>query len=111
MFGYSTSSVNLGVQNAHDNINSYQFAGYGSFTGANLFSDALIAYGRHDFTLDRQGVIDVIHGSTSADTFTAAARAGYLVDAGPLRVGPIAGINYTLAAIRATPKPATACSP
>jgi outer membrane lipase/esterase len=40
-------------------------------------------------------VIDVIHGSTSADTFTAAARAGYLINAGVVRVGPIAGFNYT----------------
>ncbi len=100
VFGYSTSSVKLGVQNAHDNINSYQFAGYSSFTGANLFSDALIAYGRHEYTLDREGVIDVVHGSTSANTFTAAARAGYLFAAGPVRVGPIAGLTYTFADIQ-----------
>ena len=100
VFGYSTSTVSLGVQNAHDNVDSYQLAGYGSFTGANLFSDALIAYGRHDYTLDRQGVIDIVHGSTSANTFTAAARGGYLFDAGPVRVGPIAGLNYTLADIQ-----------
>ena len=93
--GYSEPDVTLGVQNAHDHVKSYQFAGYGSFTDANWFVDALTAYGRHDFSLDRQGVIDVIHGSTSADTFTAAARAGYLVNAGALRVGPIAGFNYT----------------
>ena len=100
VFGYSTSTVSLGVQNAHDNINSYQLAAYSSFTGANLFSDALIAYGRHDFTLDREGVIDVVHGSTSADTFAAAARTGYLFDAGPVRVGPIAGLYYTRADIQ-----------
>jgi uncharacterized protein YhjY with autotransporter beta-barrel domain len=93
--GYSEPDVTLGVQNAHDHVKSYQFAGYGSFTDVNWFVDALTAYGRHDFSLDRQGVIDVIHGSTSADTFTAAARAGYLVSAGVLRVGPIAGFNYT----------------
>jgi uncharacterized protein YhjY with autotransporter beta-barrel domain/phospholipase/lecithinase/hemolysin len=93
--GYSQPDVTLGVQNAHDHVKSYQFAGYGSFTDANWFVDALTAYGRHDFSLDRQGVIDVIHGNTSADTFTAAARAGYLVSAGALRVGPIAGFNYT----------------
>ena len=32
-FGYSTSSVNLGVQNAHDTIDSYQLAGYSSYHG------------------------------------------------------------------------------
>ena len=93
--GYSEPEITLGVQNAHDHVKSYQFAGYGSFSDTNWFADALIAYGRHDFSLDRQGVIDVIHGSTSADTFTAAARAGYLVNAGAVRVGPIAGFNYT----------------
>ncbi|UZE49513.1 autotransporter outer membrane beta-barrel domain-containing protein [Rhodopseudomonas sp. P2A-2r] len=93
--GYSEPDVTLGVQNAHDHVKSYQFAGYGSFTDANWFVDALAAYGRHDFALDRQGVIDVIHGSTSADTFTTAARAGYLVNAGAVRVGPIAGFSYT----------------
>ena len=100
VFGYSNSTVSLGVQNAHDRIDSYQFAGYGSFTGVHLFADALLAYGHHDYTLDREGVIDTVHGSTGADTFTAAAKAGYLVDAGPIRAGPIAGVNYTGAAIQ-----------
>lgn len=93
--GYAQPEVSLGVQNAHDHVKSVQFAGYGSFTDTNWFADALAAYGRHDFSLDRQGVIDVIHGSTSADTFTLAARAGYLVNAGMVRVGPIAGFNDT----------------
>ena len=101
VFGYSAPEVDLDVQNAHDHINSYQFAGYGSFTGANWFADALLAYGRDDYALDRQGVIDVIHGATSADVFTAAAQAGYLVDFGPVRVGPIAGLDYTHAYIQA----------
>jgi uncharacterized protein YhjY with autotransporter beta-barrel domain len=46
-------------------------------------------------------VIDVIHGATSADVFTAAAQAGYLVDVGSIRVGPIAGLDYTHARIHA----------
>ncbi len=95
VFGYSNSTVSLGVQNAHGRVDSYQLAAYGSFTGAHLFSDALIAYGRHEYALDRQGVIDTVHGSTAADTFTAAAKTGYLVDVGAVRAGPIAGVNYT----------------
>jgi outer membrane autotransporter protein len=93
-FGYSEPEINLGIQNAHDHIKSYQFAGYGSYTDCNWFADALAAYGRHDFALERQGVIDIIRGATSAETFTAAARTGYLFDAGAFRVGPIAGLNY-----------------
>jgi Autotransporter beta-domain. len=101
VFGYSAPDVNLNVQNAHDHIKSYQLAGFGSFTDTNWFADALVAYGRHDFALDRQGVIDTIRGRTHADTFTAAARGGYLVDIGPIRAGPIAGLNYTRAVIQA----------
>jgi outer membrane lipase/esterase len=95
VFGYSNSTVSLGVQNARDRIDSYQFAGYGSFTGARLFADALVAYGYHGYSLDRDGVIDTVHGSTGADTFTAAAKAGYLFNAAPVRAGPIGGLNYT----------------
>jgi len=101
VFGYAAPDVNLNVQNAHDHIDSYQFAGYGSFTDANWFADALVAYGRDQYALDRQGVIDVIHGATSADVFTAAAQGGYLVDVGSIRAGPIAGLDYTHALIHA----------
>ncbi len=100
VFGYSAPDVKLDVQNAHDRINSFQFAGYGSFTDINWFADALVAYGHHHYDLDRQGVIDLVRGTTGADTFTAAGRAGYLVDAGPVRIGPIAGLAYTRAVVQ-----------
>ena len=41
----------------------------------------------------------MIHASTSADTIAVAGHGGYLVGIGPLRAGPIAGIDYTHAAI------------
>ena len=99
VFAYSEPNVSLGVQNAHDHITAYQFAGYGSFTDTNWFADALVAYGRHDFALARAGIIDTVHASTHANTFTTAARAGYLTDFGSVRAGPIAGLNYTHAVI------------
>jgi outer membrane autotransporter protein len=100
VFSYAEPDVNLGIQNAHDHINAFQFGGYGSYTDTNWFADALVAYGRHDYTLDRQGVIDIIRANTSADVFTAAGRGGYLTDIGPVRAGPIAGLNYTYAVIQ-----------
>jgi uncharacterized protein YhjY with autotransporter beta-barrel domain/phospholipase/lecithinase/hemolysin len=101
VFGYAESTVNLDVQNAHDHIGSYQLAGYGSFTDTHWFADGLLAYGRHVYELDRQGVIDIVHADASADTFTAAGNAGYLVGIGPFRAGPIAGLSYTRAIIHA----------
>ena len=110
MFGYSAPDVNLDVQNAHDHIDSYQFAGYASFTDKNWFADALLAYGRDEYALDRQGVIDVIHGATAADVFTAAAQVGYLVDVG-LDSAPDRSPASTTPtpSFTPTPKPATAC--
>lgn len=99
VFGYSQPDVKLGVQNARDRIDAYQFAGYGSYADAHWFADGLLGYGRHDFSLARQGIIDTIRGNTSADVFTVAGKAGYLFDVGQLRVGPIAGLTYSNAEI------------
>ena len=98
-FSYVNPRVDLSVQNAHDDVNAYQLAGYGSFTDAHWFADGLLAYGRQNFSLDRAGVTDIVTASTHADTFTAAARGGYLFDVGGLRAGPIAGLTYTHAVI------------
>ncbi|NVO15750.1 MAG: autotransporter domain-containing protein [Rhodoplanes sp.] len=101
VFGYSEPHVDLSVQNARNNINAYQFAGYASYTDMNWFADGLLAYGRQDFALVRNGVIDTVHGGTSADTFTAAAKGGWLTDVGLFRAGPIASLAYTHANIHA----------
>lgn len=99
VFGYAQPNVNLAVQSAHYKIDAFQFGGYASYTAANWFADGLAAYGRQNIATDRQGIIDVIRGATNADTFTLAGKAGYLFDAGPLRVGPIAGLSYINARI------------
>ena len=99
VFGYAAPDVSLDIQNAHDHIDAYGIAGYASFTDINWFSDALVGFGLQDHALDRQGVLGLIHGSTSADTISVAGHGGYLVDIGPLRAGPIAGVDYTHAVI------------
>jgi len=100
VFSYSQPNVDLGVQNAHYKVNSHQFGGYASYTEAHWFADALLGYGRHDYALSRTGIIDTIQGSTNADTFVATGKAGYLFDAGPVRIGPIAVLNYTSATVK-----------
>ena len=99
LFSYAQPNVNLAVQNAHEKIDAFQLGGYASYSRTNWFADALLAYGRQAIATDRQGIIDVIHGSTNVDTFTVAARGGYLFDVGALRVGPIGGLSYTNAQI------------
>jgi outer membrane lipase/esterase len=99
VFGYAQPKVNLAVQNAHEKIDAFQLGVYASYTAANWFADGLAAYGRQNVATDRQGIIDIIRGATNADTFTLAGKAGYLFDAGWLRVGPIAGLSYINAQI------------
>jgi outer membrane lipase/esterase len=95
VFGYSQPEIKLGVQSAVDNIDAYQFAGYASYTDAHLFFDGLVAYGRQNYAIVRDGIIDTIRAETSANSFTAAAHSGYLFEMGSFRLGPIAGLTYT----------------
>jgi outer membrane lipase/esterase len=100
LFGYSQPDVKLAIQDARNRIDAFQFAGFSSYTDAHWFADGIVAYGRHDYDLERRGIIDVIRASTSADLFTVAGKGGYLFDVGKLRVGPIAGLQYTYASIK-----------
>ena len=101
VFGYSQPEIKLGVQNAVDNIDAYQFAGYGSYTDAHLFFDGLVAYGRQNYAIERDGIIGAIRANTGANVFTAAAHSGYLFEINSFRLGPIAGLTYTHGAIDA----------
>ena len=85
-------------QNAHYKIDAFQIGSYGP-TPRQTGLPTVAAYGRQNFATDRQGIVDTIRGSTNADTFTLAGKAGYLFDAGKLRVGPIAGLSYINAQI------------
>jgi outer membrane lipase/esterase len=99
VFRHTQPNVDFSTQNAHLKIDALQFGGYSSYTSKNWFSDALIAYGHQNLNTNRAGIIDTIYGSTNADPFTVAAKAGYLFDVASMRVGPIGGLNYTHAAI------------
>jgi uncharacterized protein YhjY with autotransporter beta-barrel domain/phospholipase/lecithinase/hemolysin len=100
VFGYSQPDVKLAIQDARNRIDAFQFAGYSSYVDAHWFADGIVAYGRHDYSLERRGIIDVIRANTNADLFTVAGKGGYLFDVGQLRVGPIAGLQYTYASIK-----------
>jgi len=100
VFGYSQPDVKLAVQDARNRIDAFQFAGFSSYTDAHWFADGIVAYGRHDYSLERRGIIDVIRANTNADLLTVAGKGGYLFDVGQLRVGPIAGLQYTYATIK-----------
>lgn len=97
----SSPEIRLSTQNARINDTAFLIGGYSSYTSQNWFSDALIAYGHQRLDLSRDGIMigSSITGSTTANTFTAAFRSGYLFDLGLVKAGPIGGLNYTHASI------------
>lgn len=94
-FNYANPHASLRGGAGAIDVDSYGFAAYGSFTGTNLFADAVLAYGRHDYAVTRPGVVDPLNGATGGDSVAVAAKAGYLFDTfGPVRLGPIVGLTY-----------------
>jgi outer membrane lipase/esterase len=99
LLGVAANYTTLGadLQNsANVDLDGVQAAAYLSYATRNIFADALVAYGSHDLDLNRPGAVDFkpISSSTDASALALAARAGYLLDLGSLRAGPIAGLTY-----------------
>ncbi|MBV9758752.1 MAG: autotransporter outer membrane beta-barrel domain-containing protein, partial [Alphaproteobacteria bacterium] len=93
-FNYSHPNASLQGAAGNLGVSQYQFAGYASYSGANLFTDALLAGGHNSFDVRRPGIIDTITASPSGTSFVAALNSGYLPNLGALRVGPIWGLTY-----------------
>ncbi|MFJ7439700.1 autotransporter domain-containing protein [Methylorubrum thiocyanatum] len=98
-FNYTNVGANLRHRAGRIDMDAYQFAGFASLTHQSWFADLVATYGRDDLRLQRQGVLDPVRGRTSGDTVTAGGRAGYLFEAGPFRIGPIASLNYVRSGI------------
>ena len=101
MGNYAGPKVDLAGSAGRIAVDAYQLAAYASFSYPHLFADVEGAYGRSQYKLTRPGVISPVEGSTHADAVTVAAKAGYLFDIRPVRVGPILGFNYTSAQVGA----------
>ncbi|MBV8575431.1 MAG: autotransporter domain-containing protein, partial [Acetobacteraceae bacterium] len=91
---YTNPVANLNGGTGHLNLDSYQIAGFASFTYPHLLTDVVATYGHHVYQISRPGVIDTITGSTAGDTFTAGFKSAYLFDVGRVRMGPLVGLTY-----------------
>ncbi|BAU89937.1 peptidase S49 [Methylorubrum populi] len=90
-FNYLNTSVDLrGLTNGRIDMDSFQGAGFASLSFPDFFADVVGTYGRNNYNLDRPGVVnDRLTAAPSGDTFTVAARTGYLFDFGTFRAGPV----------------------
>ena len=94
-FKYTDAKASLNQSFGHTDLNAYQFAGYASVNYPHWFLDAVATAGQDSYSIDRPGVMmDTIHGATNGTDLSAGFKTGYLLDAGRLRAGPIAGLNY-----------------
>lgn len=93
-FNYSNPSANLLGGGGNIDINQYQLAGYASYTGPNLFTDAVLAGSHNSFSVKRPGIIDTITASPNGQSYVAAIDTGYLLNMGGFRIGPILGLMY-----------------
>nr|WP_298953830.1 autotransporter domain-containing protein [uncultured Methylobacterium sp.] len=93
-FNYADTSATLRGRAGRLDVQSYQFAGYASYTGAHLFADGVVSYGRNTFDVTRPGLAEPLRARTDGDGLTVGGKAGYLLDAGAVRLGPIVSLNY-----------------
>jgi outer membrane lipase/esterase len=93
-FNYSHTSGDLNRGLGNTDLDAYQFALYSSISYPNWFLDGLVTYGVDRFDVKRPGFVAPVTASPDGNSFTAAAKGGYLFDVGVVRLGPIAGLAY-----------------
>lgn len=94
-FNYLNPDARLRDGGGSIRADAFQFAAYGSYTGPNLFGDAAVVYGRHDYAIERPGVVDQLSARTTGNGVAVVAKGGYLFDDwNGWRVGPIVGLGY-----------------
>jgi outer membrane autotransporter protein len=98
-FDYSNPKVRMNNNAGTTDADSYQFGVYGAWANANFFAQGLATFGWQDFHNTRPGVVSSLSSAPDGNTFVAGGKAGYLFDAGNVRLGPIAGLTYARARI------------
>ncbi|GLH75426.1 lipase [Bradyrhizobium sp. SSBR45G] len=98
-FDYSNPKAKLFNNAGTTDANSYQLGVYGVWANSNLFAEGLATIGKQDYRNTRLGVVDTITSAPGGTTFVAAAKAGYLFDAGTAKMGPIGGLTYARARV------------
>lgn len=94
-FNYLNTATDLnGLSRTHIELNAFQGGAFASLSYPHFFIDGALTYGLNKVDTRRPGVIDTITGSPDGNTFTAAARTGYLFDVGAVKAGPIAEFAY-----------------
>ncbi len=84
-----------------EQLDTYQGALYASYATPRFFADAVATGGGANLVQTRYGTFGQIASSPKGEVATAGARVGYLVPAGPVRVGPVGGAFFGYTSIDA----------
>ncbi|MFM9864253.1 MAG: autotransporter domain-containing protein [Micropepsaceae bacterium] len=99
--GWSTSDVEFDTLRDSADIDTFQFAGYGGYTGKSWYADAQIGIGFHDITASR--FIDVTlapippvvaTANYDANAFGVRTEVGMIYDTGRIDFTPFIGLAY-----------------
>ena len=96
---YTRPRVRFGDDSSRVNGRSYQLGAYAGIGMGNIFAQAHAGLGSDKHRIRRTGVIDNMSARPDGSHVTAGAKAGYLMGFGPLRVGPIAALDYARAKV------------
>jgi outer membrane autotransporter protein len=71
-----------------------QVGAYAGFGLAGAFAQGYVGYGWDKHEIDRRGVVEDMSASPDGNHWLAGAKIGYLMNMGPVRLGPVAGVDY-----------------
>jgi uncharacterized protein YhjY with autotransporter beta-barrel domain len=99
-FDYSNPKARLNNNAGTTEANSYQIGGYGAWTNANFFAQALATFGWQNYRNVRPGVVDTITSNPDGTSFVAAGKVGYLFGTpDKIQAGPIGSLLYARAKV------------
>jgi hypothetical protein len=107
--GISRGKARLDNASARLDGTSLQGGVYAAYALGPVFAQGHLGYGRTDYDIKRAAVIDNLSAKPEGSHVIAGAKIGFLAGIGPVRVGPVAAIDYARAKT-ATPRAATAHS-
>ena len=73
---------------------STQLGAYAGFGLGGAFVQGYLGYGWDDHDIERRGVVDDMSASPDGNHWIAGAKAGYLMNFGAVRLGPVAGLDH-----------------
>lgn len=96
---YSRPKATFGNDSSRTRDRTWQVGGFGAASFGDAFAQAYLGYGRDRHHIDREGVVEGMSASPSGNHRAAGAKVGYLVPLGPVRIGPVAAVDYAKAKV------------